>query len=99
MSAISLKIRILDKEYQVNCSPEERPALEASAKRLNEKMQEIQRGSHIIGLERIAVMAALNLAHDLINAENNAQQGAHASKLLQSIDLKLKSALTELSNQ
>ena len=44
-------------------------------------------------------MAALNLAHDLINAENNAQQGAHASKLLQSIDLKLNSALTELNNQ
>ena len=66
MTSISLKIRILDKEYQVNCAPEEREALEYSAKLLNEKMEDIRRGSHIIGLERIAVMAALNLAHDLI---------------------------------
>ena len=41
MSNISLKIRILDKEYQVNCAPEERQALEYSAQLLNEKMEEI----------------------------------------------------------
>ena len=67
MAAISLKINILDKEYQVNCQPEEREALEYSAQLLNEKMEEIRQGSHIIGLERIAVMAALNLAHESIS--------------------------------
>ena len=69
MAAISLKIRILDKEYQVNCKPDEREALERSAELLNDKMEEIRQGSHIIGLERIAVMAALNLSHDLIRIE------------------------------
>ena len=44
MTSISLKIRILDKEYQVNCAPEEREALEYSAKLLNEKMEDIRRG-------------------------------------------------------
>ena len=44
MAPISLKIRILDKEYQVNCQPEEREALEYSAQLLNEKMEEIRRG-------------------------------------------------------
>jgi cell division protein ZapA (FtsZ GTPase activity inhibitor) len=39
MAPISLKIRILDKEYQVNCQPEEREALEYSAQLLNEKME------------------------------------------------------------
>ena len=74
MSNLSLKIRILDKEYQVNCEPNERQALEYSAKLLNEKMEEIRRGSHIIGLERIAVMAALNLAHDLIRSNQAAEK-------------------------
>ncbi len=60
MSDLSLKIRILDKEYQVNCQPHEREALQNSASLLNEKMDEIRRGSHIIGPERIACMAALN---------------------------------------
>ncbi len=98
MSATSIKIRILDKEYQVNCQPEEREALEYSAQVLNEKMEEIRRGSHIIGSERIAVMAALNLAHDLIRSEETSKQSSQAANLLQSMDIKLDSVLTDLSN-
>ncbi len=96
--SISLKIRILDKEYQVNCAPDEREALEYSAKLLNEKMEEIRHGSHIIGLERIAVMAALNLAHDLIRSERSAEQNNHASGFLSSMDAKLNAVLADLSN-
>ncbi|MDA0796192.1 MAG: cell division protein ZapA [Proteobacteria bacterium] len=98
MANISLKIRILGKEYQVNCAPEEREGLEYSAKMLNEKMEEIRQGSHIIGLERIAVMAALNLAHDLIRTENAAQKNTEASGVLNSMNLKLNSALSDLTN-
>lgn len=98
MAAISLKIQILDKEYQVNCQPEEREALEYSAQLLNEKMDEIRQGSHIIGLERIAVMAALNLAHDLIRSRTSSQQDAQASNILQSMDSKLDSVLSDLAN-
>ena len=98
MAAISLKIQILDKEYQVNCQPEEREALEYSAQLLNEKMDEIRQGPHIIGLERIAVMAALNLAHDLIRSQTSSQQDAQASNILQSMDSKLDSVLSDLAN-
>ena len=98
MAAISLKIQILDKEYQVNCQPEEREALEYSAQLLNEKMDEIRQGSHIIGLERIAVMAALNLAHELIRSQTSSQQDAQASNLLQSMDSKLDSVLSDVTN-
>ena len=98
MAAISLKIQILDKEYQVNCQPEEREALEYSAQLLNEKMDEIRQGSHIIGVERIAVMAALNLAHDLIRSQTSSQQDAQASNILQSMDSKLDSVLSDLAN-
>ncbi|KRP26738.1 MAG: hypothetical protein ABS22_02245 [SAR92 bacterium BACL16 MAG-120322-bin99] len=96
MASISLKIRILDKEYQVNCKPEEREALELSAKLLDEKMEEIRRGSHIIGVERIAVMAALNLAHDLIRSEKNAASNSQTAQVLQSINSKLTDALSDL---
>ena len=98
MTSISLKIRILDKEYQVNCAPEEREALEYSAKLLNEKMEDILRGSHIIGLERIAVMAALNLAHDLIRTEHSARKDGEAAVLLTSMDSKLNAVLEDLAS-
>ena len=93
---LSLKISILDKDYQVNCKPEERDALEMSAKILSDKMEEIREASNIIGIERIAVMAALNLTHDLLRSEDTAKQDAAAARLLKAVDSKLDSVLFEL---
>ena len=98
MTSISLKISILDKEYQVNCQTDERDALLRSAKLLNDMMDEIRHGSHIIGLERVAVMAALNISHDLIKAQNSVSQDSGASDALQSMDSKLSSVLSHLSS-
>jgi cell division protein ZapA len=61
-----LGVRILEKEYIVACSAEERSDLIDSAEFLNRRMKEIRDSGKIIGLDRIAVMAALNLAHEVI---------------------------------
>src|SRR5580692_8568251 len=61
-----LSVRILEKEYMVACSPEERTELLDSAEFLNGRMREIRDSGKIVGLDRIAVMAALNLAHEVI---------------------------------
>lgn len=66
-------IRILEKEYQVGCPPEERSALLDSAELLNAKMREIRDGGRVVGLERIAVMAALNMANELIRARDRGE--------------------------
>jgi cell division protein ZapA len=68
--AARVSIKILEKEYQVACPPEERAALLDSAELLNSKMREIRDGGRVVGLERIAVMAALNIANDLIRARD-----------------------------
>ena len=64
-----VSVRILDKEYQVACPAEERTDLLDSAEILNNKMREIRDSGRIVGLDRIAVMAALNMANDLIHAK------------------------------
>jgi len=61
-----VSVRILEKEYQVACLPEERSELLDSAEFLNVKMRDIRDAGSIVGLDRIAVMAALNLAHELL---------------------------------
>ncbi|HEY6645265.1 cell division protein ZapA [Povalibacter sp.] len=63
---VRVSVRILEKEYQVACLPEERSELLDSAEYLNLKMREIRDAGNIIGLDRIAVMAALNLANELL---------------------------------
>lgn len=66
-NAQTVTVSILDKDYQVNCKPEEVAALQQSARYVDQKMREIKSGSAILGLDRIAVMAALNIANDYIN--------------------------------
>jgi cell division protein ZapA len=67
---VRVSVRILEKEYQVACLPEERTELLDSAEHLNAKMREIRDGGNVVGLDRIAVMAALNLAHELLKIRN-----------------------------
>ena len=64
-----VSVRILDKEYQVACPVSERTDLLDSAEVLNAKMREIRDSGRIVGLDRIAVMAALNMANDLLRAQ------------------------------
>ena len=68
-STTQVSVRILDKEYQVACPASERTDLLDSAEALNAKMLEIRDSGRIVGLDRIAVMAALNMANDLLHAQ------------------------------
>ncbi|MDX2463192.1 MAG: cell division protein ZapA [Porticoccus sp.] len=96
MSQQTVNIRILDKEYQVSCPPEERNALLQSAKALDEKMRTIRNSGSVIGLERIAVMAALNLTYELSKMEvKSASQGA-SNEALTALDKKVSAALETL---
>ncbi len=69
-----VSVRILDKEYQVACPASERTDLLDSAEILNTKMREIRDSGRIVGLDRIAVMAALNMANDLMHAKVRDQE-------------------------
>ncbi len=64
-----VSVRILDKEYQIGCPAEERTELLDSAEILNAKMREVRDLGATVGLDRIAVIAALNLAQDLLHAK------------------------------
>ena len=67
-SYAQVSVRILDKEYQVACPTNERTELLDSAEELNSRMREIQDTGRVVGLDRIAVMAALNMANELLRA-------------------------------
>jgi cell division protein ZapA len=81
--AVRVSVRILEKEYQVACLPEERSELLDSAEYLNEKMREIRDAGNIIGLDRIAVMAALNLSNELLKVKRQGAGGETAPRVRQ----------------
>ncbi|WP_103074961.1 cell division protein ZapA [Lysobacter silvestris] len=55
----------MDRDYSVGCSPEERDDLVAAARMLDQRMRDIRGNNRMAAIERIAVLAALNLAHEL----------------------------------
>ena len=65
-----VSVRIMEKEYVVACPYEERSALLDSAEFLNSRMREIRDSGKVVGLDRIAVMAALNLAHEFLKTKD-----------------------------
>ncbi|GAB4129023.1 MAG: cell division protein ZapA [Sideroxydans sp.] len=62
----SLNVRILDREFRVACPADERAELEDAVAYLDRKMREIRDAGKIVSVERIAIMAALNIAHELL---------------------------------
>ncbi|ABD82771.1 cell division protein ZapA [Saccharophagus degradans] len=87
-------VNILDKDYQIACPAEERDALHRAAEELDERMRAIRNTGSIIGLERIAVMAALNLCHELQQQRKNTAKPNDAesiSRMMQKIDKVLTS--------
>ena len=64
--AKSIQVKILDKEYNINCPPEEQEALLKSANYLDKNMRSIRDLGKITGTEKIAIMAALNITNDML---------------------------------
>jgi len=83
MSEAPVSVSILDREFLIGCTPEEKPGLIAAADYLDGKMREIRNNARSAGVERIAVMAALNIAHELmqLRQHNESDHGALAQHL------------------
>ena len=96
MSNNTVVVKLLDKEYQVACPPGQQEALTRSAKYLDGKMREIRSKGKVIGLERIAVMAALNISNELLEHGGGPVAGteeAGGGKQLKGLNDKLEEAL------
>lgn len=94
----NLTVRILGHEYQVACPDGEREALLASAEYLDRRMAAIQKKGRAMGMERIAVMTALNMARELLDAKNPRRKAAADREIndrLQQLQLKIDAALEE----
>ena len=63
-------VNIMGRDFTVSCTDEERPGLMDAVNFLDKKMRDIRDSGKIVGVERIAIMTALNLSHELLNSKN-----------------------------
>jgi cell division protein ZapA len=92
----TVSVRILDKDYQVACPADEVASLTQSARFLDERMSEIRSSGKVVGLDRIAVMAALNITHEfLTGVDENTELKSTMSKRLDRLSERVGEALAE----
>lgn len=93
-TTVPVTVHILDKEYQIACKEEETEALIAAADYVNRKMKEIRDRGNAIGTDRIAVVTALNIAHELLEIQHMQRSyevvSERLSELRQKVDLALQ---------
>lgn len=95
-TAKPVSIKILDKEYLISCSEEEREPLHNAAAYLNVQMQGLKNNGNVIGTERIAVMAALNIANELLSyRRENEDYTTSVDSLIRRLQNKIDDALTK----
>jgi cell division protein ZapA len=91
-----LNIKIMDKDYRVSCPPDQQASLKQSAEFLNGRLNTIKQKGSIIGTERIAIMAALNLAHELLGSYESVEEYDNINARMQNIQKKIDIALREI---
>jgi len=95
------KIRVLDKDYVINCQSSERDKLLKSADYLNKRIKETRSSGTLSGGEKIVVMTALNLVYDYLNSDNSSENESESkiedndktTKKLKQINKKIETAL------
>jgi cell division protein ZapA len=98
MSTPSLiTVKIFDREYRVSCDKDGEPDLHKAARYLDQQMRDIRANSQIVGTERIAIMAALNIAHEFLQKDCDNNKRNEVDKRLRSLQQKIEIALNQNS--
>ncbi|WP_417595748.1 cell division protein ZapA [Oceanospirillum sp.] len=92
-SSQTVEVKILERSYVVGCPDDKQNDLINSAKYLDRKMREIRDSGKVIGTERIAIMAALNIAYEMLH---DSREGDDSQEQVQRINEKLSAAIQAL---
>lgn len=90
----NVNLKILEKEFTFSCPDGAEAELLASADYLNEKMTEVRNKSRNSSLDKIAIMAALNMSHELLKSRGSYHEDTetHLKRIAQKIDLFFQSS-------
>lgn len=89
-----IKVSIMGKEFMVACPDDEKTSLLAAAKYLDHKMKDIHNSGKVLGAERCAIMAALNIAHELLQYQSDGIPSDMGDKI-RALQAKIDNALRD----
>lgn len=92
-NAEPVNVRLLDREYTVGCTPDQKEGLLAAARLLDNRMREIRGGNRMAAVDRVAVLAALNIAHELLQARREGEREQEIARSLGRLNERLDDLL------
>ncbi len=92
-STIPVSVNVMGKEYKISCPEGEHSSLLASAKHVDESMKKIREGGKALGAERIAVMSAINIAHEMLSGKGGSVVSTDVSARIDELQASLDSVL------
>jgi cell division protein ZapA len=96
---VPVTLRILDRDYVVACPENEKETLVASAKYLNQKVQEVREGGKVVGIERMVVVSALNIIHEYFQYKQQQEaQNQQVSQQVSGLHEKIELALNKFKS-
>jgi len=93
---IPVTVRILEKEYKISCPEGEHESLMMSAKHVDESMKKIREGGKALGIDRVAVMAAINISHELMMTKREPKLDSNMSERIDALQQSVDKALQAL---
>ncbi len=90
---IPVTVKIMEKEYKISCPKGEHDSLLASANTVNENMIKVRETGKALSADRVAVMAAINIAHDLVKLQDEPQVDDSLLNRVESLENSIKSVL------
>ena len=93
----SLQINVMGREFRVACPESEQKELLEAVDYLNKKMDEIRDNGKVVGVERIAIMAALNIAHELLTTKVGGFDMGELKRRMESMETLLDQAMHDQS--
>lgn len=91
-----ITITIMGKEYQLSCPTDEQAHLQQAARNLDQQMRGIRDNGKVVGLDRIAIMAAVNLSHQLLKEQSKHLPDSQKEQQLKTLHNKLDMALNKI---
>ena len=95
VDANGMQVTIMGREFRVACTPDERKELLEAVDYLNRKMQEIKDQGKVTGMDRVAIMAALNISHEFLTMRLGSFDVSEFKRRMASIETTLDQALTD----
>ena len=95
VDATGMQVNIMGREFRVACTPDEQKALLEAVEYLNRKMQEIKDQGKVTGLDRVAIMAALNISHEFLTMRLGSFDVSEFKRRMAGIETTLDQALAD----